>query len=127
MTYKGNQMDKKVFQLAVTGGRNFNNREKVYQTLDAVNRKRPITLLIHGAARGADSLSGSWAKSRQIPVREFHAEWDKFGKSAGHRRNRKMLDEGKPDGVVAFPGGRGTAGMVSETKRRNITIYQPFS
>ena len=120
-------MGKAEFRLAITGGRDFTDKDAVFSTLDKVHAKRPITLLIHGAARGADSLSSLWAKSRSIPQQAFHAQWDKYGRSAGMRRNREMLDTGIPHGVVAFPGGRGTAGMIRESRIREITIYQPYN
>ena len=116
----------KEFRLAVTGGRDFTDKKAVFSTLDKVNRKRPITLLIHGGARGADTLASSWATSRDVPQKAFYAEWDKYGRSAGMRRNREMLDNGKPHGVVGFPGGRGTAGMIKESHLRKITVYQPY-
>ena len=114
------------FRLAVTGGRNYSNKQAVFKALDAVNNKRQITLLIHGAAKGADTLSSLWAKERNIPQQAFYANWDKHGKSAGSIRNREMLESGKPQGLIAFPGGKGTANMIKESKLRHITIYQPY-
>ena len=78
--------------------------------------------LIHGAARGADSLAGEWASTRAVPVKIFPADWQTHGRSAGHIRNAQMLREGKPDLVVAFPGGRGTADMVAKANAAGITV-----
>jgi hypothetical protein len=75
-------------------------------------RGQGMSLLIHGGARGADSLAGEWAEWNGVPVNIYWADWDRFGKSAGIIRNQLMLESGKPDLVVAFPGGRGTAHMV---------------
>ncbi len=47
---------------------------------------------------------------------------DKYGKSAGSIRNQQMIDEGKPDLVVAFPGGFGTKDMVRRAKKHNIEV-----
>ena len=55
-----------------------------------------------------------------VVVEEFKADWDKFGRAAGPIRNAQMLREGKPDLVVAFPGGRGTANMVAQAKARAL-------
>lgn len=44
------------------------------------------------------------------------------GKAAGPIRNQRMLDEGKPDLVVAFPGGRGTADMVRRAKAAGVPV-----
>ena len=65
-----------------------------------------------GSRLGADSMAGRYAQENNIPCRDFPAEWRRYGRSAGYRRNQQMLDEGKPDLVVAFPGGPGTQNMV---------------
>lgn len=76
----------------------------------------PVRLVIHGGARGADSEGGKWAEARGIPVTVVNAEWGRYGKGAGMRRNRKMVDmlveSGEVSLVVGFPGGLGTAGML---------------
>ena len=70
-------------------------------------------VVIHGGARGADDLARQWGEiSVGIEGVEFRADWTAHGKAAGMIRNQRMLDEGRPDLVVAFPGGRGTADMV---------------
>src|SRR5579859_6662892 len=82
----------------------------------------PITHLIHGGAAGADTLAGKWAKEAGIPCDVFPAEWDKYGRAAGHIRNSHMLERGKPDLVVAFPGGPGTADMVRRATSGGVNI-----
>lgn len=64
--------------------------------------------IIEGGARGADRLAKSWRMKRGIPGKTFPADWKKYGKSAGYKRNREMLIRGRPDIVIAFPGGTGT-------------------
>jgi len=56
--------------------------------------------------------------SRESRMGFPQGEWDELGKKAGPLRNQRMLDEGKPDLVVAFPGGGGTKDMVSARLRR---------
>jgi hypothetical protein len=43
---------------------------------------------------------------------------------AGPIRKQQMLDEGKPDLVVAFPGGRGTAHMVRIARAAGIEVIE---
>jgi hypothetical protein len=52
----------------------------------------------------------------------FPANWKQYGKSAGYRRNTQMLEEGKPDIVIAFPGGRGTEMMCEIAETAGITV-----
>jgi hypothetical protein len=98
-------------RLLVCGGRDFRDDALLSAHLDAVHADRPISCVISGAASGADHLAYNWAKARGIDVVEFPADWKTHGKAAGPIRNRKMIVEGKPDEVIAFPGGRGTADM----------------
>lgn len=53
--------------------------------------------LIHGAARGADSIAEKVAEDLRLTIHSFPAKWSEFGKAAGSIRNQQMLDEGKPD------------------------------
>jgi hypothetical protein len=81
-------------------------------------------VVIAGGARGADTLAVEWAKEREVMVEVYMAEWDQFGRKAGPIRNQRMLDEGKPDLVVAFPGGRGTAGMIALAEKAGVEVAQ---
>lgn len=81
-------------------------------------------VIIAGGAKGADSAAADFAAVAFCQLQEFKADWNKHGKAAGAIRNQQMLDEGKPDLVVAFPGGRGTADMVSRAKKAGIEVRE---
>ena len=110
----------------VCGGQQYNDYDHVCEVLDsfADSHGRTITLVIHGAAPGADSLAGLWADARNIPARAFPADWRAHGRAAGPIRNARMLAEGKPDVVIAFPGGRGTSDMVTKARRAGVRVVQ---
>lgn len=110
-------------RVLVTGGRDYAQQQRVNYALHAVHAKYPVSVLIRGGARGADELAKRWAQANGIPYDEYAADWDKHGRSAGHIRNAEMLKEGKPDCVVAFPGGRGTAGMVAIARKAGIPVW----
>jgi hypothetical protein len=112
-------------RILVCGGRDYANRNAVFAALDRVAYERGISVIIHGAARGADTLAADWAKARNVPALPFPAEWALHGKAAGPIRNQRMLDEGRPDGVVAFPGGNGTADMVRRAEDAGIKVWKP--
>lgn len=78
--------------------------------------------IISGMAKGADTLAVEYAKAYGLKLHEFPADWKRLGKAAGPIRNRQMLNEGKPDLVVAFPGGAGTAHMVSIAKVAGVEV-----
>ena len=110
-------------KILVCGGRDFNDQSLLDQTLDDLHARHPISQVIDGCARGADDLAHKWASKRGIFTRRFPADWRKHGRAAGHIRNTQMLREGKPDMVVAFPGGRGTQNMVEQAKKMGISCH----
>lgn len=97
----------------------------LFRALDRLHARKPITLLIHGAAAGADTHAGAWAKRRGVQIDPYPADWTAYGKRAGRIRNRKMLRESNPDLVVAFPGGTGTADMSEIAKAAGVQVWAP--
>ena len=112
------------FVLAVCGGRDYLDRERVFHTLDRVHAKRPITTLVQGCCpTGADAYAVEWAKDRGVRCYGFEANWQEFGRRAGPLRNQQMIDFGL-DGLIAFPGGRGTADMLRRALAQGVTVMQ---
>ena len=84
-----------------------------------------LTHVIEGGARGADQGAREWGFSEDgVTVESYPADWKRDGKSAGPKRNALMLREGKPDVVVAFPGGRGTADMTAKADAAGIPVIR---
>lgn len=113
-------------RVLVCGSRHFNDRTKLFCDLDDLLFHFPWTgmTIIHGAAKGADTLAGEYARCNNYEVEVYPADWEKHGKAAGHIRNTQMLEEGKPDMVVAFlgPGSRGTANMIAQTVKAGVPL-----
>lgn len=102
------------------GDRNWTDKGLIKSTLESIP---DLELVIEGGARGADTLAREAAVELGIEVREYGADWERFGRAAGPIRNRRMLDE-KPDLVIAFHDNisksKGTADTLREAKRRGI-------
>jgi hypothetical protein len=111
-------------KVIVCGGRQFTDKEVVFDTLDLLHKDLGFTALVHGAAKGADSLAGAWATKRGIQALSFPADWENEGNQAGLKRNRRMLEDATPDLVVAFPGGRGTTHMVRLAWSEGVKILR---
>lgn len=109
-------------RVLVCGGRNYTDYEKLAAVLDELDLNERFTTLIEGGAKGADSLAKNWAVIRDIIVEEYKANWDTYGKSAGWIRNTEMLVKGKPDLVIAFPGGKGTHNMIRQATQAGIKV-----
>lgn len=109
-------------RILVCGGREFDDWAKLKRHLNPLVFRASV--IIEGGAKGADFLGRVYAKWRGIPFKEYPANWKKHGPAAGGIRNQQMLDEGKPDCVLAFPGGRGTADMVRRARQAGIKVHE---
>ena len=109
-----------MMRILVCGGRDYANGHALDTVLDAIHAQRPVTRLIDGVLRGADSLAAAWARSRGIPTLPFPADWNKHGKAAGFLRNATMLREGMPRFGCGFPRrqGDGAHGQAGQKRRR---------
>jgi hypothetical protein len=110
-------------RVIVCGGRDYSDALRVDQVLSKVWRKHPDAELVEGGARGADRLARQWADENGFNVLTVEAEWDRLGKSAGYKRNEAMAELDGVIGVVAFPGGVGTAHMIKIAESRKIPVY----
>lgn len=108
-------------RVLVCGGRDFTDRQDAFRVLDTFESP---ALVIVGGARGADMIAAEWAKMRGYARVIFPANWTGELKAAGYRRNVRMLEIGQPDLVIAFPGGKGTANMVSLARRAGISVVE---
>ena len=101
-------------------GRDYTNKAVIRTTMEAWLEAGDS--IIHGGAPGADMLAAEVAQELGIPARAYPADWRKHGRAAGPIRNQLMLDDGKPDIVVAFPGGKGTADMIRRAMGRVFIV-----
>lgn len=117
-------------RVLICGGRTFDSPAQMWLVLDRLHAERKFTALIQGGnpgkdgKPGADRLAKEWARTKpEIERYESKADWKKHGLKAGPLRNAHML-EWKPDLVVAFPGGDGTADMVRRARKAGIEVIQ---
>lgn len=85
-----------------------------------------ITEVVCGGANGPDTDGRVWAQQKNIPVKMFPAEWDKYGKWAGFKRNKEMANYA--DALIAVWDGSslGTKHMIDVMKqlRKPVYVYQ---
>jgi len=110
-------------KILITGGRDFADRESLFAELNRLHATHPITLLIHGDARGADRLGDEWAKKHEIEVLACPSDWRRHRGGAGMVRNKQML-EYEPDLLVACTGGRGTQNMIKLAEDAGIEVVR---
>ena len=114
-------------RVLICGGRQFADADLLRKTMDDLSAATPICEVIVRGATGADTLAEHWAKDRRVPYRIFLANWIAYGRGASAIRNQEMLEYGKPDLVVAFPGGRDTAEIVKRARAVGIPVREAGS
>lgn len=129
------------FRVLVCGGRKNLRARWIWNELDQLLHEHGSLVVTHGKAPGSDSVARAWAllrKSLGAAVEEdpHPAHWGHkpecepgctkvTGRPAGMIRNREMLQEGRPQLVLAEEGGPGTAGMVKLARKAGVEVRRP--
>lgn len=110
-------------RVLVCGDRNWTNKNIIRTYLASVPN---LELVIEGEANGADTLAREVAEEMQVNTMRFPANWNLLHRAAGVIRNKQMLDEGKPDKVLAFHNNieqsKGTKNMVTLANKHKIPV-----
>lgn len=107
----------------VCGGRKYNDEAHVFEVLDQMHAHYGELVILNGGAGGADSCAHGWAIKREQHHLKMMAQWKRFDKAAGPIRNSAMLAL-RPDLVIAFPGGPGTADMLKQARAAGVPAYE---
>jgi len=109
-------------RVIIAGGREFDDYKLLCDKCDAILSNQKNVEIVCGLARGADLLGKKYAESRGYSVKEFPAEWDKLGKSAGIIRNIQMRDYA--DALICFWDGKstGTGHMIKAAEAKGMKI-----
>lgn len=110
-------------RVIIAGGRDFDDYDLMAAKMDQVLEKFPDMIVISGGAVGADTLGEVWAGTRAVALMRFLPDWERYGKSAGYKRNEQMAREA--DLLVAFWDGesRGTKHMIEIARRRGLKVW----
>jgi hypothetical protein len=110
----------------IAGSRDFTDYTLAKEKLDKIFRlfylNNEDVSIVSGGARGADYLGECYAKERGLKLKIFPADWDKYGKSAGYRRNSEMAQYATH--LVAFWDGKskGTHNMIDLANKNNLKV-----
>jgi hypothetical protein len=111
-------------KVAIVGSRDYPDKQQV---VDYVNNLPEDTIVVSGGAIGVDTWAEEAARERGLPEPIiFPADWKRYGKSAGFRRNYDIAKEA--DRVVAFTiGSNGTADTINHARKlgKDLEIYLP--
>jgi hypothetical protein len=109
-------------KIIIAGGRYFSDYDRLYKSCSKILEKILDIEIVSGTAKGADMLGERFSKDNGYKLKQFPADWDKFGKSAGYRRNAEMAKYA--DALIAFWDGnsRGTKNMIDLAEKANLKV-----
>lgn len=115
--------------IAVVGSRNWPDPKFVYQrlkeaALEAQAIEEPLRI-VSGGARGVDTMAANWARAASVDLVEYPADWQRYGRSAGYRRNNDIVNAA--DIVIAFQigGSKGTQHSIDLARQQGkpVAVY----
>lgn len=97
---------------------------KVLPRLEALSDADEDLCIISGGAPGPDTEAMGAAQGLGLGLRVYMADWKTHGRQAGHLRNQRMIDYGKPNLVIAFWDGKsaGTRDMIRRSHLAGIPV-----
>ena len=111
-----------MYKVIIAGSRSFNDYNLLESKLDFYLSQRSDVEIVSGTCYGADKLGEIYAIKHKLPIKQFPADWNKYGKSAGYRRNSQMADYA--DACVVFWDGKskGAQHMINLAKAKGIPL-----
>jgi len=82
-----------------------------------------LTEVVSGKARGVDTSGENFAKSINVTVKDFPADWNKYGKAAGAIRNRQMAEYCDVAIIIWDGYSSGSLNMMNEMDRLRKPYY----
>lgn len=111
-----------MLKVIIAGGRDFNDYLALKKYCDYILQDKGEVIIVSGKAKGADKLGEQYAKEKNFAIADFPADWNTYGKSAGHIRNAEMAKYA--DALIAFWDGKskGTKNMIETARKENLLI-----
>lgn len=105
----------------IAGSRHITDESLIQKAVDASGFE--VSVVVHGAARGVDTLAWDWALNKNLPVMSFPADWYGKGRGAGPIRNTEMANYA--DALIAIWDGksRGTKDMIDKATKKGLKVF----
>lgn len=118
---------KPVFKVIVAGSRTFDDYALLERKLDNILQNKILEYdieIVEGDAKGADKAGGLYADRKGYKKTVMPADWNSYGRSAGHRRNEEMARYAIGGGCVVFWDGisRGSKNMIEMAKKYKLKL-----
>lgn len=110
----------------IAGSRTINDYKTVEYYINETIKQNDFKIneVVCGEAKGIDTLGKLWAKNNNISIKSFPANWSKFGKSAGYKRNEEMAKYANYLILIWDGKSRGSNHMLNLAKKYNLKIFE---
>lgn len=108
-------------RLIICGGRHFRDMALVERELTRIHAANPIDVLVHGGSAGIGMPAEAWGNEHDVHIVRY-PPCRCSGRSSDARRDMFMLSDGRPDAILAFPGGRRTKALVQMAEAQGIPV-----
>ena len=114
-----------MYKIIIAGGRDFNDYKLLEKEVSGFLKTLDIDSgleIVSGGAKGVDAMGERFAQENDIAVKLFPADWKKFGRAAGPKRNAQMADYATH--LLSFWDGKskGTKSMISLAEKKGISV-----
>lgn len=110
-------------RLLVCGGRHFDDSMLVERVLSRVHARTPVSVLIHGGLPGLGAPAEAWARRNGVRLIRYPGNFS-LGKRGDFERDDFMLEDSRPDALLALPGGRRTREICDRARRSGVQILE---
>ncbi len=111
-------------RVVIAGSRHYSDyeffRQKVDLSLSRIRNEYNL-IILSGHCSGVDLMAERYAEDNGFQVEIYPAEWSRYGRGAGPKRNKAMIDNA--DYAIAFSsGGKGTKSLIELAHKKGIPI-----
>lgn len=112
--------------VVVVGPRTLNNRQAIVAALDKAHKHKPIGTVVHGGTPGPELMAAEWALSRGLQAICCAADWVTLQELAAIDRNRRMIRDYRPGGVIIFPGTLFGDDLEAYAGASKVPVWKPW-
>ena len=114
-----------MYKIIIAGGRDFNDYDLLEKEVSGFLKTLDVDSgleIVSGGAKGVDAMGERFAQENDIAVKLFPADWSKYGRGAGPKRNKQMAEYATH--LIAFWNGesKGTKSMITLAKKNNLNV-----
>ena len=112
-------------KVIIAGSRSIKKYEDVAKAIDHILSEHDLKVseVVSGTAYGVDKLGEKYAEEHNIAIKQFPANWRKYGKSAGYKRNCEMAVYADACIVIWDGESKGSKHMIDIAKKEGLRLF----